>query len=117
MSNVGRVGCGQVAGGVFSCVVACQCPHPSQNPQVDLATLRKLAVVRGLGSHALRARAWPLLLGARAAPDDVAELGALAAAGHADAAVVECDVERSLWSFTKGERIRERTGVCVWMGW
>jgi hypothetical protein len=74
-------------------------------PQVDLAKLRKVAVVRGLGSHPLRARAWPLLLGARSDPDDLTALASLAAAGHADAGVVDCDVERSLWAFTKGERV------------
>jgi hypothetical protein len=70
--------------------------------QLDLAALRKVACVRGLGSHSLRARAWPLLLGARADPGDLPALATLADAPHRDASVVECDVERSLWAFTDG---------------
>lgn len=85
-------------------------------PQVNLKTLRQLAVVRGLGTHALRARAWPLLLGARARSDDVSALATLAGERHADTTVVECDVERSLWSFTKGVCVCCVWGVC-WFLW
>ena len=98
---------------------------PNQRPQVDLRELRKLAVVKGLGTNALRARAWPLLLGARAGADDLDVLQRLSSASspsacssdsdpdggkrgppppplHRDSAVVDVDVERSLWAFTRG---------------
>jgi len=59
--------------------------------------------VRGLGTHALRARAWPLLLGAaRPALSDAADLAAAAAADHRDRSTVDVDVARSLWAFTAG---------------
>lgn len=58
--------------------------------------------MRGLASNSLRARAWPLLLGARSDADDLPALASLAAAPHRDASVVDCDVERSLWAFTDG---------------
>ena len=98
-------------------------PSPTRNqPQVDLRELRKLAVVKGLGTNALRARAWPLLLGARAGADDLDVLQRLSASCsssslsderiplpsppppplHRDSAVVDVDVERSLWAFTRG---------------
>jgi len=78
-------------------------PPFSYFSQVDLQRLRRLAAVRGLGTHALRARAWPLLLGA-APPSisDAAALEALATRHHKDRSVVDCDVARSLWSFTEG---------------
>ena len=98
---------------------------PNQRPQVNLRELRKLAVVNGLGTNALRARAWPLLLGARAGADDLDVLQRLSSASspsacssdsdpdggkrgppppplHRDSAVVDVDVERSLWAFTRG---------------
>ena len=98
---------------------------PNQRPQVDLRELRKLAVVNGLGTNALRARAWPLLLGARAGADDLDVLQRLSSASspsacssdsdpdggkrgppppplHRGSAVVDVDVERSLWAFTRG---------------
>ena len=58
--------------------------------------------MRGLGNNALRARAWPLLLGSSAGAGDGAALGALADAPHRDASTVDCDVQRSLWAFTEG---------------
>ena len=101
-------------------------PPPPTNHQVDLRELRKIAVVKGLGTNALRARAWPLLLGARAAADDLGVLQRLSSSStssssssspddkggpggarpqpplHRDCAVVDVDVERSLWAFTRG---------------
>jgi len=81
--------------------------------QVNLRELRKIAVVKGLGTNALRARAWPLLLGARASADDLDVLKSLSDESgggsleprkplHRDSAVVDVDVERSLWAFTRG---------------
>jgi hypothetical protein len=63
---------------------------------VDVATLRKLAAVRGLVTDPLRARVWPKLLYVdvpSAAPAHSAE-------PHRDSSTVQCDVERSLWHFT-----------------
>lgn len=69
--------------------------------QVDVATLRKLAAVRGLVTDPLRARVWPKLLGA----DDSGLATTLrfvrhAADAHRDSTTVQCDVDRSLWHFT-----------------
>ena len=86
-------------------------PHKHQPTphKVDLRELRKIAVVKGLGTNALRARAWPLLLGARAGADDLDVLQRLSSSSsssssslHRDSAVVDVDVERSLWAFTRG---------------
>ena len=63
---------------------------------MDVATLRKLAAVRGLVTDPLRARVWPKLLYVdvpSAAPAHSAE-------PHRDSSTVQCDVERSLWHFT-----------------
>ena len=93
-------------------------PNPNRNRwQVNLRELRKIAVVKGLGTNALRARAWPLLLGARAGAGDLVVLQRLSSSEdaseetgqrreqpplHRDSAVVYVDVERSLWAFTRG---------------
>jgi hypothetical protein len=80
--------------------------------QVDLHRLRRLAAVRGLGTHALRSRAWPLLLGAaRPALSDAADLAALAQSDHRDRSTVEVDVARSLWAFTDGWEAGARDAV------
>ena len=52
----------------------------------------------------LRSRVWPLLLGVgeAAAPDEAARFAALAGSTHKDSHVVECDMARSLWSYTEG---------------
>lgn len=67
---------------------------------VDVARLREIAAKHGLVSSRLRARAWPKLLGA-----DVYDPATSAAAfealardvGHADAGIVEGDVQRCAW--------------------
>ena len=75
--------------------------------------LRQLAVVRGLGSAHARSRAWPRLLGLGGSvgggdwggdgggfsPEVFA---AWAAGEHRESAVVQVDVERSLWGLTPG---------------
>ncbi|KAK9844193.1 hypothetical protein WJX81_007703 [Elliptochloris bilobata] len=72
--------------------------------QVDLAQIRKISVVRGLVNSEVRGRVWPLLLGVEPQLSAEAEEEYLQArcAKHADSAVVECDLQRSLWSFTEG---------------
>lgn len=45
---------------------------------------------------------WPLLLGVEAAPHDPTAYAALHSGGHKDSHVVDCDMARSLWSFTQG---------------
>ncbi len=52
----------------------------------------------------MRARAWPLLLGVdtQLGPEEEQEYLELRCAKHRDSAVVECDVQRSLWTFTEG---------------
>jgi len=69
---------------------------------VNRALLRKIAVVRGLVNNEIRAKVWPVLLGVEAG-FDAQRYGGLKQGGHRDAAVVTCDVQRSLWSFTEGE--------------
>jgi hypothetical protein len=68
----------------------------------DIAALRKLAAVRGLATHAVRRRAWPLLLGLGAGDAPPPAAAAAAAVPPADARVVEVDVARSLWALTEG---------------
>ena len=68
----------------------------------DLATLRKVAVVRGLVHGGVRARAWQRLLGVSLRAFDRARYYADSRGSHQDASVVEVDVERSLWAFTRG---------------
>jgi hypothetical protein len=68
----------------------------------DVAALRKLAAVRGLATHAVRRRAWPLLLGLGAGDAPPPPAVAAAAVPPADARVVEVDVARSLWRLTEG---------------
>jgi hypothetical protein len=79
----------------------------------DLATLRKVAAVRGLVSDAVRARVWPLLLGVeQLTARSPRELEALSATPHRDSAVVHCDVARSLWSVDDdGLRARKRLAL------
>jgi hypothetical protein len=67
-----------------------------------VVALRKLAAVRGLVNDGLRVRAWPLLLGVHDQPHDAQHYAAAHAAPHKDAAVVACDLDRSLWALTPG---------------
>ena len=53
----------------------------------------------------VRGRVWPLLLGVEPhlSPEAEEEYLEARCAKHADSAVVECDIQRSLWSFTEGD--------------
>lgn len=50
----------------------------------------------------LRARVWPVLLGVEGLPFDDSAYEEAASRPHRDSSTVECDVERSLWSYTEG---------------
>eukprot|EP00793_Prasinoderma_coloniale_P002349 PRCOL_00002857-RA len=70
----------------------------------DAQRLRAVAAARGLGTDAVRRRAWPALLGIDGADDSEASVehfraAARSPAPHRDAAVVDADVARSLWHF------------------
>lgn len=54
----------------------------------------------------MRGRVWPLLLGVdvQLSPEAEAEYLELRCAKHRDSSVVECDVQRSLWTYTDGEQ-------------
>ncbi|PSC72783.1 TBC1 domain family member 20 [Micractinium conductrix] len=71
---------------------------------LDVLRLRRVVAIRGLVNDGLRSRVWPLLLGVgeAAAPDEAARFAALAGSTHKDSHVVECDMARSLWSYTEG---------------
>ena len=67
--------------------------------------LARIAYERGLAHARLRRVAWPRLLGIDAEVPgniDAAALDSAASRSHRDSRVVECDVERSLWAFTRG---------------
>lgn len=70
--------------------------------------MRKLAAIRGLVTHALRSRAWPLLLGVQDQSHDERDYVARREMIHKDSHVVECDMLRSLWSWTEGWTDEER---------
>ena len=92
------------------------------SPQVDVKTLRKVAAVRGLVNnearraarpgteleliaptprYQTRAAAWPKLLGVDCFSVDPEAYKHLALERHRDSATVQCDVQRSLWHYTK----------------
>ena len=50
----------------------------------------------------LRARVWPVLLGVEGVSVSQDEYMQWAHEKHADSSVVDCDVQRSLWSYTQG---------------
>ena len=50
----------------------------------------------------LRARVWPVLLGVESVSVSQDEYMQWAHEKHADSSVVDCDVQRSLWSYTHG---------------
>ena len=79
----------------------------------DIVGLRKLAAIRGLVSHGLRSRVWPLLLGVQDQVHDPARYASLAALPHKDVHVVDVDMDRSLWAWTEGwsdaDRAAKRT--------
>ena len=64
----------------------------------------------------VRARVWPLLLGVdtRLGPEEEQEYQELRSAKHRDSAVVECDVQRSLWTFTEGAALWRGPATAVW---
>lgn len=64
--------------------------------------LRKLAAIRGLVSHGLRSRVWPLLLGTHDQTHDAERYESLSTTPHKDSNVVDVDVARSLWAWTEG---------------
>jgi Rab-GTPase-TBC domain len=53
----------------------------------------------------IRARVWPLLLGVDSKSFDLEAYQTDSVLPHRDSSVVECDVARSLWSYTEGARI------------
>jgi len=55
------------------------------------------------GVMQLRTRVWPVLLGAEGISIPHDEYMQWAHGSHPDSTVVDCDVQRSLWSYTKGE--------------
>ncbi|CAL5227359.1 g10307 [Coccomyxa viridis] len=78
-----------------------------ENP-VDLSRLRKVCAVKGLVNNQLRARVWPVLLGVEGVSVSQDEYMQWAHEKHADSSVVDCDVQRSLWSYTQGWTDEER---------
>ncbi len=50
----------------------------------------------------VRARVWPVLLGVEAQEFDERAYRIWQGEPHRDSNVVNCDVERSLWSYTEG---------------
>jgi hypothetical protein len=77
----------------------------------DVVQLRKVASARGLVSSSLRKRAWQYLLGTRGMDiygHDSATYLDQAGASHKDAAVVDADVDRSLWKYNTGWSDQER---------
>ena len=51
----------------------------------------------------LRARVWPVLLGVDGVPFDDSAYEEASSMPHRDSSTVNCDVERSLWSYTEGQ--------------
>ncbi|KAK9868698.1 hypothetical protein WJX84_002032 [Apatococcus fuscideae] len=70
--------------------------------QVDLDRLRLQASGKGLGNRELRSKAWLVLLGLDQESFLREQYLSLAEGLHRDTAVVEVDVQRSLWSYTEG---------------
>ena len=62
----------------------------------------------------MRGRVWPLLLGVdvQLSPEAEAEYLELRCAKHRDSSVVECDVQRSLWTYTDGEQALDCLCLC-----
>jgi Rab-GTPase-TBC domain len=74
----------------------------------DIVALRKLAAIRGLVTHGLRSRVWPLLLGTHDQSHDQRDYTTKIETPHKDSQVVECDMVRSLWSWTEGWNEEDR---------
>lgn len=77
----------------------------------DLRRLRVLSVTDGLGTSAVRRRAWPLLVGLSSAAGQDEWLRKNYKVNlhrHADYDQVVVDVQRSLWRFTDDDATRER---------
>ena len=84
----------------------------------DVTSLRKLAAIRGLVNANLRKRAWPFMLGTKTTDVHGTRRGEYQlkhTMSHKDDAVVNADMERSLWKYTKDwtdeERDRERQAL------
>lgn len=75
---------------------------------VDYVQLRKVSAVRGLVNQQVRARVWPVLLGVDAQEFDERAYKIWQGQPHRDSNIVNCDVERSLWSYTEGWTSEER---------
>ena len=76
----------------------------------NVVALRKLAAIRGLVSHGLRKRVWPILMDTKTTDvhgggDGYHEKHGMS---HKDDAVVTADIERSLWKFTTGWKEEDR---------
>ena len=54
------------------------------------------------GYAQVRSRVWPVLLGVKPGPLAALEFESFRHGKHRDSTVVECDVHRSLWSYTEG---------------
>jgi hypothetical protein len=79
----------------------------------DVAELRDVATTKGLVSGSLRKRAWPYLLDAKATDvygtgDEASTYRRHASVSHKDSAVVDADIDRSLWKFSEGWTDEER---------
>lgn len=71
---------------------------------------RRLKCIRLMGlddSMQLRARVWPVLLGVEGASVSHDAYMQWAHTKHTDSSVVDCDVQRSLWSYTQGKTERD----------
>lgn len=69
---------------------------------VEVSQLRKVAAVRGLVNHQLRAKAWPMLLGIDLESFDWSDYGRLGGMDHKDTPTVKADIPRSMNQFTEG---------------
>ena len=61
----------------------------------------------------VRARVWPILLGIEAKGLDQTIYQVNACSLHRDSGVVDCDVQRSLWSYTEGEGSDPQAAPCT----
>ena len=91
----------------------CACVALIQLLLVHEASLRQKGLVALLKcvTSQVRGRVWPLLLGVEPhlSPEAEEEYLEARCAKHADSSVVECDIQRSLWSFTEGMSRRKHS--------
>ena len=91
----------------------CACVALIQLLHIHEASVRQQgleALLKGVTSQ-VRGRVWPLLLGVEPhlSPEAEEEYLEARCAKHADSSVVECDIQRSLWSFTEGMSRRKHS--------